>query len=282
MILLALSFQLSLVNTLLTILNSSSLHPLKFLPALKCSLDFFTILLPFPSDSNTHQKFYLPNFQPPFFKSPLHHFLFRPPSLQDRIVLANPQLFLLRQPFTNHHRPMFATFGALQFLAIVLLVTHLMGTAMWSRIFHFCNCFSSCSLNFSLFVFALVGSHSLQKVFVNFTLCFVTHSMSNPSNLISFQIVPCCLETILHLPPPTDGSWWRFASIYASIPAVIPDLVFLLDLLHVLVNLLSKFVSPLHVTAKKRMLSKTTSTHLVLWRQCLVLLINFLFWLFSP
>ena len=75
LLLLALSFQLYLVNTLLTILNSSSLHPLKFLPALKCSLDFFTVLLPFPDDSNTHQKLYLPNFPLPFFQSPLHHFL---------------------------------------------------------------------------------------------------------------------------------------------------------------------------------------------------------------
>ena len=59
----------------MTILNSSSLHPLKFLPALKCSLDFFTILLPLPCDSHTHQKLYLPNFPLPFLQSPLHHFL---------------------------------------------------------------------------------------------------------------------------------------------------------------------------------------------------------------
>ena len=185
MILLALSFLLCLVNTLLTILNSSSLCPLKSLPASKCSLDFFTILLPFPGDSNTRQKLQLPNFQPPFFQSPLHHFLSSVSILSKQNCSCKSTTLSSAQPFTSHHRPMFVTFGALQFLTIVLLSTHLMGTAMWSRIFHFCNCFSSCSQNFSLFVFALAGSQSLQKIFVYFTLCFVTHSMSNPSNLLS-------------------------------------------------------------------------------------------------
>ena len=39
------------------------------LPCLPLSLPYH---YPFPSDSNTHQKLHLPNFQLPFFKSPLH------------------------------------------------------------------------------------------------------------------------------------------------------------------------------------------------------------------
>ena len=143
MILLALSFQLCLVNTLLTILNSSSLHPLKFLPALKCSLDFFTVLLPFPDDSNTHQKLYLPNFPLPFFQSPLHHFLSYVFILSKQNCCKSTALSCAA---TFHKSPLANVCNVWCYaISYNRASFHLMGTTMWSKILHFCNCFSSYS-----------------------------------------------------------------------------------------------------------------------------------------
>ena len=130
-----------------------------------------------------------------------------------------------------------------QFVATVLLVVQPMGTARNSMILHVCNCFSSCSQNFHMFVFTLISSQSLLKIFANLNSYLVTHSMSNPSDSLSnspnFAVLPrghSCAS-------PTNGSWWGSASTCSEkqrsgVPACSPACSCQLQHSH-------KFVSPL-------------------------------------
>ena len=185
-------------------------------------------------------------------------FCVRPPSFQDRVLLHRPMMCGVSE-FCNCLQ---------QFVATVLLVVQPMGTARKSMILHVCNCLSSCSQNFSLFVFTLIGSQSLLKAFANLNSYLVTHSVSNPSDSLSnspnFAVL---LRRILRASP-TNGSRWGFASTCASIRTMIVsrDLVFLHVLLHVLVNFLQHlavlsqvcFSSPQYAASISRILSGTT------------------------
>ena len=140
---------------------------------------------------------------------------------------------------------------------------------------------SSYSQKSSLFVFALAGSHLLQKVFASLTSCFEIHSMSKLSNLLFISLFLAVFPRDILVPSPTNGGPCRgFTSTCGSIPAVLPEIWYFCLMscmsLSSSFNVLqysSRFVSPHHVCAKyldrNRILSRTTSTHLVLLRECL-------------
>ena len=125
MILLALYLLLCLVNFLVAIFSTSLSFPRKFFSASRCSLVFFTSLLPPQIDSNSTALAALGKFFRVVFNADFSHRVFRVfqashnhssrsriitfcfwlPSFQNRVVFILP-FFFLQQPYRSQHWPM--------------------------------------------------------------------------------------------------------------------------------------------------------------------------------